>query len=94
MKGKKSMGILFCAVLGGVGGWFTGKMMLSHGRDQFVSALVGLAAGAGGGFLFNAAPFHLEGKMIYSTLAAVMSSVIFTVLYQYAFVRHEFGPTS
>jgi uncharacterized membrane protein YeaQ/YmgE (transglycosylase-associated protein family) len=85
------MQLFFWAVFGAVAGWCTGKIMLSQGRGQSMSVLVGIAAGIGGGFLFDATPFHLEGKMIYASLAAVMSSVVFSILYQYVVVRHEFG---
>lgn len=87
------MQLFFWSMFGVIAGWYTGKIMLCQGRDQLMSVLVGLAAGTGGGFLFNATPLQLDGKMIYSSLVAVMSSVLFSVLYQYVVVRHEFSPT-
>lgn len=87
------MQLLFWCVFGAVAGWYTASIMLSEGRDRWMSVLVGIAAGVAGGFLFEATPFRLEGKMIYTSLVSTMAAVSLTVLYQYAVVRREFSTT-
>lgn len=87
------MQLLFWSVFGIVASWYTANIMLSDGRDRWMSILVGVAAAVGGGFIFDATPFRWEGKMIYTSLISTMAAVIFTILYQYAVVRHEFSPT-
>lgn len=87
------MQLLFWSIFGAAAGWYTAKIMLSDGRDRWMSTLVGIVAGIGGGFLFDATSFRWEGKMIYTSLASTMAAVTLTVLYQYIVVRHEFSPT-
>jgi uncharacterized membrane protein YeaQ/YmgE (transglycosylase-associated protein family) len=88
------MQIFFWSIFGAVTGWYTGKFMLSQGRGQWMTVLVGIAAAIGGGMLFDATSFHWEGKMIYTSLVSIMAAVVLTVLYQYVVVRHEFSPAS
>ena len=87
------MQLFFCSIFGAAAGWYTAKIMLSYGRDRWLSMLVGAAAAIGGGFIFDATPFRWEGKMIYTSLISTTAAVILTILYQYLVVRHEFSPT-
>lgn len=64
------MQLLFWSTLGGAAAWYTAKIMLSEGRDRWMSVLVGIAAGVSGGFIFDATPFRWEGKMIYTSLVS------------------------
>jgi uncharacterized membrane protein YeaQ/YmgE (transglycosylase-associated protein family) len=87
------MQMLFWATYGLVAGWLAGKFMLSQGRDHMMDLVMGAAGGVGGGFLFDATPFRLEGKMIYTSLAAVLGAVIATVLFRYRIGRQAYGAT-
>lgn len=88
------MQLLFWCIFGAAAGWYTAKIMLSDGRDRWLSMLVGVAAAVGGGLIFDATPFRWEGKMIYTSLVSTTAAVILTVLYQYVVVRRSLSPTN
>jgi uncharacterized membrane protein YeaQ/YmgE (transglycosylase-associated protein family) len=90
------MQLLLWATYGLVAGWLAGKMItLSQGRDQFVDLVLGTAGGIGGGFLFDMTPFQFEGKMIYTSLAAVLGGVILTIGSRYLTVaRYRLDSTN
>jgi uncharacterized membrane protein YeaQ/YmgE (transglycosylase-associated protein family) len=90
------MQLLFWATYGLVAGWLAGRMVtLSQGRDQFVDLVLGAAGGIGGGFLFDMTPFHIEGKMIYTSLAAALGGVILSIGSRYlTMARHTFDSTN
>lgn len=84
------MQLLFWSLYGLVAGWVAGKMvMLSQGRDQAVDMALGAAGGVGGGFLFDVTPFRIDGKMIYTSLAAATGGVILTLGSRYLTVRRR-----
>jgi len=85
------MQLFFWSIFGAAAAWYTAKIMLSDGRDRWMSMLVGVAAAVGGGFIFDATTFRWEGKMIYTSLVSTTAAVIFTILYQYVVVRREFS---
>ncbi|MGH9571930.1 MAG: GlsB/YeaQ/YmgE family stress response membrane protein [Candidatus Acidiferrales bacterium] len=86
------MQLLFWATYGLVAGWLAGKIItLSQGRDQLLDVVLGTAGGIGGGFLFDATPFRIEGKMIYTSLAAALGGVILTLASRYfTTARHKY----
>lgn len=88
------MQFFFWFIFGASAAWYTAKIMLSGGRDLWMSMLVGVAAAIGGGFIFDATPFPWEGKMIYTSLVSTMAAVILAMLYQYVVVRRKFSPTN
>lgn len=88
------MQLFFWTMLGAAAAWYTTKIMLSDGRDRWMSMLVGVAAAIAAGFIFEATPFRWEGKMIYTSLVSTTSAVILTILYQYLVVRREFSRAS
>jgi uncharacterized membrane protein YeaQ/YmgE (transglycosylase-associated protein family) len=71
---------LFWIVDGLVGGWLTGKVMSGDGRDLLMATIMGVAGGVAGGFIVNVAGFPVQGKMIYTNLAAIIGAVILTAL--------------
>lgn len=87
------MQLFFWSIFGAAAAWYTAKIMLSDGRDRWMSMLVGVAAAVGGGFIFDATTFRWEGKMIYTSLVSTLAAVILTMLYQYLVVRREPSPT-
>jgi uncharacterized membrane protein YeaQ/YmgE (transglycosylase-associated protein family) len=87
------MQILLWAISGLVAGWVTGKFMLSEGRDQLMDLVMGIAGGVGGGFLLDLTTFHVGGRMIFTSLAAVLGAVSLTVISRYVIGRREFGST-
>lgn len=87
------MQLFFWSIFGAAAAWYTAKIMLSDGRDKWMSMLVGVAAAVGGGFIFDATPFRWEGKMIYTSLVSTTAAVVLTILYQYVVVRREFSPS-
>jgi uncharacterized membrane protein YeaQ/YmgE (transglycosylase-associated protein family) len=72
--------LLFWIVDGLVAGWLTGKAMSAEGRDLVMDAIVGIVGGAGGGFLIQVAGLPVQGKMIYTNLAAILGAVVLTAL--------------
>jgi uncharacterized membrane protein YeaQ/YmgE (transglycosylase-associated protein family) len=74
------MQLLFWIVDGLVAGWLTGKIMSGEGRDLLMDTIMGVAGGLAGGFLVKVAGFPVQGKMIYTNLAAILGAVILTAL--------------
>jgi len=87
------MMMLFWIVVGAFVGWVTGKFMSSEGRDQVMDVVMGIAGAIGGAFLFSAAGILIQGKMIYTMLAAIMGAAILTLLARYVGGRLEYGST-
>lgn len=86
------MQLLFWSLYGLVAGWVAGKMvMLSQGRDQAMDLVLGAAGGVGGGFLFDSTPFRIDGKMIYTSLAAALGGVILTLASRYLTARQRYS---
>jgi len=87
------MPLLFWMMEGLVAGWLTGKIMSSEGRDRVMNLVMGVAGAIAGGFLVSIAPFLVQGRMIYTNLAAVLAAVILTVFSRYVGGSREYGST-
>jgi uncharacterized membrane protein YeaQ/YmgE (transglycosylase-associated protein family) len=61
-------------------GWLTGKIMSGERRDLVMDTIMGVAGGVAAGFIVNVAGLPVQGKMIYTNLAAVLGAVILTAL--------------
>jgi uncharacterized membrane protein YeaQ/YmgE (transglycosylase-associated protein family) len=71
------MQLLFWLVDGLLGGWIAGKIISDERRDLLMNVLMGVAGGVGLGFLVDIAwTAHLtvQGKMIYTNLAAIIGA--------------------
>jgi len=90
---RKIMQVFVWAVCGLAAGWFTGRISLSMGRDQLINLLLGVAGGAAGGFLLDAAFFNMEGSMIYTSLAAIFGATLLVLLSRYLRVSREWAST-
>lgn len=87
------MPLLFWMMEGLVAGWLTGKIMSSEGRDRVMNLVMGVAGAIAGGFLVSIAPFLVQGRMIYTNLAAVLAAIILTVFSRYVGGSREYGST-
>lgn len=85
--------LLYWIIGGAVVGWLTGKFMLSEGRDHVMDIVMGITGAIGGGFLFSTMRFLVQGKMIYTMLAAIVGAVILTGLTRYLGGRRDYGAT-
>jgi len=85
--------LLLWIVVGVASSCLTGKLMSSEGRDWVMDVIMGLAGGIGGGFLLSATSTLVQGKMIYTSLAAILGAVILTVFSRYISGRREYGST-
>jgi uncharacterized membrane protein YeaQ/YmgE (transglycosylase-associated protein family) len=74
-------------------GWLTGKTMASKGRDLVMDSAMGATGAVAGGFFVAVAPVLVQGKMIYTNLAAIVGAVTLTVLFRYLRVGWEYGST-
>lgn len=90
---RNGMQLLFWLLDGLAAGWLTGKFLSSDGRDQVMDIVMGVAGGVGGGSLFSAA--HLvQGKMIYTNVAAVLGAAMMVALSRIQGRRREYGSTN
>jgi uncharacterized membrane protein YeaQ/YmgE (transglycosylase-associated protein family) len=87
------MSLLFWIMEGLVAGWLTGKIMSSEGRDRVMNLVMGAAGALAGGFLVSVAPFLVQGRMIFTNLAAILGAVILTVFSRYIGGSREYGST-
>ena len=85
--------LLYWIIAGAVVGWLTGKFMLSEGRDYVMDIVMGIAGAIGGGFLFTATQILVQGKMIYTMLAAIAGAAILAGLTRYVGGNLEYGST-
>lgn len=86
------MMFLLWIVEGVVASWLAGKVMSSEGRDHVMDTVMGAAGGLAGGFLLSAAGL-VQGKMIYTSLTAILGAVILTVLSRHVGGSREYGST-
>jgi uncharacterized membrane protein YeaQ/YmgE (transglycosylase-associated protein family) len=92
-KRRNIMPLLFWVIEGLVAGWLTGKIMSSEGRNRVMNLVMGVAGAVAGGFLLSVAPFLVQGRMIYTNLAAILGAVILTVFFRYVGGSREYGST-
>lgn len=85
--------LLYWVIGGAAVGLLMGKIMSSEGRDYVMDIVMGVAGAIGGGFLFSTMHFIVQGKMIYTSLAAVTGAVVLTMLARYMGGRREYGAT-
>ena len=74
------MQFLFWIIDGLVASWLLGKMMSDQGRDLLMDIIMGVAGGVGGGFIASVGGLPVQGKMIYTNLAAILGTVLLTSL--------------
>jgi uncharacterized membrane protein YeaQ/YmgE (transglycosylase-associated protein family) len=85
---------LLCWIIVGVAvGWLMGKIMLSEGRDYVMDIVMGVAGAIGGGFLLSTMHLLVQGKLIYTSLAAIWGAVVLAMLARYVAGRREYGAT-
>lgn len=87
------MHLLFWMAGGLFAGWLTGKTMSSEGRDVVMDLVMGLAGGMAGGFIVSATAL-VQGKMIFTDLAAIAGGVILTGLARIVAGRREYTATN
>lgn len=85
--------LLFWILDGVAAGYLTGKLMSSEGRDWVMDIVMGAAGGVGGGFLLSAMRILVQGKMIYTSLAAILGAVMVAGLSRSFSGRREYGAT-
>jgi uncharacterized membrane protein YeaQ/YmgE (transglycosylase-associated protein family) len=74
------MQLVFWIMGGLVAGWLTGKIMSGERRELLMATIVGAVGGVAAGFIANVAGLPVQGKMIYTNLAAVTGAVVLTML--------------
>ena len=72
-------------------GWLTGQMMPGEGRDSVMDAVIGMAGGIAGGFIVGTLGFLVQGKMIFTDMAAILCAVALTALSRFFAGRREYG---
>jgi uncharacterized membrane protein YeaQ/YmgE (transglycosylase-associated protein family) len=87
------MHALFWVMDGLAAGWLTGKMMAGEGRDLVMDVVMGMAGGFAGGFILSTFSSLVQGKMIFTNLAAMACGVALTALSRWVTGRREFGAT-
>jgi uncharacterized membrane protein YeaQ/YmgE (transglycosylase-associated protein family) len=88
------MQLFFWVLDGVVGGWLTSKIMSSEGRDLVMDIVMGISGGAAGGFIVAAMHPSVQGKMIFTNLAAVVGAVVLSFLTRIIGGRREYGSTN
>jgi uncharacterized membrane protein YeaQ/YmgE (transglycosylase-associated protein family) len=71
-------------------GWLTGKMMAGEGRDLVMDVVMGAAGGIAGGFILSTFSSLVQGKMIFTNLAAMVCGVALTALSCWVTGRREY----
>jgi uncharacterized membrane protein YeaQ/YmgE (transglycosylase-associated protein family) len=85
------MQLLFWILDGLIAGWLTGRIMSGERRDLLMATIMGVAGGVAAGFIVNVAGFPVQGRMIYTNLAAVTGAVILTMLSRVATGRRGYA---
>jgi uncharacterized membrane protein YeaQ/YmgE (transglycosylase-associated protein family) len=85
------------AICGLVAAWLIGAITLRTRRDKLVNLLLGVTGGALGGFLvdvtffgMDATLFSMNGRMIYTSLAAILGSAVLVLATRYVSVAREY----
>jgi len=86
------MQLLFWMLDGLVVSWLTGKAMSDRGRDLLMDVFMGVAGGLGGGsFISNVAGLPVQGKMIYTNIAAMVGAILLTAASRFVTGRREYA---
>ena len=85
------MQLFFWILDGLVAGWLTGKIMSGERRELLMATVMGVAGGVAAGFIVNVAGLPVQGKMIYTNLAAIVGAAILTVLSRFATGRRGYA---
>lgn len=86
------MSLPFWFLEGVAAGWLMGKIMGSEGRDRVMNIVMGVGGAVGGGLIINAA--HLvQGKMIFTNMAAISGGMLLAFLSRYIGGSREYGRT-
>lgn len=85
------MQLLFWIMDGLVAGWLTGRIMSGERRELLMATVMGVAGAVAAGFIVNVAGLPVQGKMIYTNLAAVIGAAILTVLSRLATGRRGYA---
>jgi uncharacterized membrane protein YeaQ/YmgE (transglycosylase-associated protein family) len=85
--------LLFWIMDGLAASWLTGRLMSREARGQFMEIAMAVAGGVTGGLLLSSARFTVQGRMVYTNLAAILGAVILTVLSRYLGRRLAYGST-
>ena len=85
------MQLLFWIMDGLVAGWLTGRIMSGERRELLMATVMGVAGAVAVGFIVNVAGLPVQGKMIYTNLAAVIGAAILTVLSRLATGRRGYA---
>jgi uncharacterized membrane protein YeaQ/YmgE (transglycosylase-associated protein family) len=86
--------LLFWTIDGLVAGWLTGKVMSAGGRDLWMDAIMGTVGGVAAGFIVNVSGFLVNGRMIYTNLAAALGAALLTVFARFVAGRREYAATN
>ena len=85
--------MFFWIAEGLLAGWLTGKMMSSKGRDLTMDIGMGIFGGMAGGLIVEAVRLTVQGKMIFTNLAALAGAVIMAFLTRVIRGRREYAAT-
>jgi uncharacterized membrane protein YeaQ/YmgE (transglycosylase-associated protein family) len=88
---EKFMQLLFWPVDGLVASWLTGKMMSDEGRDLLMDTIMGVTGAVAGGFIVSVAGLPVQGRMMYTNLAAILGAVVVTALSRVATGRRGYA---
>jgi hypothetical protein len=73
--------------------WLIGKMMAGEGRDLEMEVVMGMTPGIAGGFSVGTLGSLVQGKMIFTDLAAMLGAGAVTALSHLVAGRREYGAT-
>jgi uncharacterized membrane protein YeaQ/YmgE (transglycosylase-associated protein family) len=90
-KKRKCMQLLFWILDGLAAGWLTGQFVSGNGRHLMMETMMGIAGAVGGGFIVSAAGLPVQGKMIFTNLAAVLGAVVMTALARLIATKREYA---
>jgi len=76
-----------------VAGWLTGKMIAGEGRHLVIDVVMGMAGGITAGFIAGMLGTLVQGRMIFTDLAAMLGAVSLTVLCRSLGVRRNYSAT-
>lgn len=83
------MQLIFWIMDGLVASWLTGKAM--SGRELLMDTIMGVTGAVGGGFIVSVAGLPVQGRMIYTNLAAILGALVLTALSRVATGRRGYA---